>query len=95
VGQQNVKTSKTSKTNTITTNTSNYTPTMENKLQAAVLAYQNSEFKYISDCAKSYEVPYSLLRARLRGRNTARGGHNKALSPSQEAALKAYLDRCI
>jgi hypothetical protein len=87
--QQNVK------TDAVTTNTSNYSPTMENKLQAAVLAYQNSEFKYISDCAKSYEVPYSLLRARLRSRNPTQGGHNKALLPSQEAALKAYLDRCI
>jgi hypothetical protein len=68
---------------------------MENKLKSAVLAYKNNEFKYISDCAKSYEVPYSLLRARLRGRNTTRGGHNKVLLLSQEAALKAYLDRCI
>ena len=68
---------------------------MEDQIQSAISAYKSGDFKFISQCAKAYDVPYQRLKSRIHGRNPARGGHNKLLSDDQEQALTRYLDRCI
>jgi hypothetical protein len=68
---------------------------MESRIQVAIQAFENGEYPSMRACAIAFEVPYQKLQARLHGRSTTRGGHNKALSDEQEKALTTYLDRCI
>ncbi|RFU31685.1 hypothetical protein B7463_g4640, partial [Scytalidium lignicola] len=65
----------------------------ESRIAEAIEYIQLNPHAKIAPIARSFNVPYQKLRARLIGRNpsSSRGGHNKKLSEPQETALKDYM----
>jgi hypothetical protein len=69
---------------------------IEVRIQRAIEAYEEGIYKSLRIAADAFEVSYKTTCHRRRGRPSgSRGGHNRKLDASQEAALCSWLDRMI
>jgi hypothetical protein len=68
---------------------------MEAKIQKAIQAYQNKEYKSLRAASLAFSVPPSTLRARLAGRTSRSTAHESAqiLSNAEEKTLVRWISR--
>jgi Tc5 transposase DNA-binding domain len=68
----------------------------EQRIAKAICDLKDGTLKNPAVAARAYHVPYDKLLRRSKGMPSidSNGGHNKALTSSQEQALLLYIDRC-
>jgi hypothetical protein len=66
---------------------------METVIQEAVQAFQSQKFKSVAACAEYYNIPYSLMRARLKGRSTRSGRPRTVsrISAAEEDGIVSFM----
>ena len=70
--------------------------TREIRLLEALDAYRTGYSHNINEIARVFDVSKTTLRRRIaKNTSTKRGGHNKRLNASQEAAIREWLERSI